>query len=83
LGAGYFIEGPTFVGKMFLGVSGSVLCIVSVEGDFYLIAVKNQEGLTMKGHGELTGSLGPCPLCISFSKGIGLLYQHGSWSVDF
>ena len=83
LGAGYFIEGPTFVGKMFLGVSGSVLCIVSVEGDFYLIAIKNQEGLTMKGHGELTGSLGPCPFCISFSKGIGLLYQHGSWSVDF
>ena len=83
LGAGYFIEGPTFVGKMYLGVSGSVLCIVSVEGDIYLIAVKNAEGLTMKGHGELSGSLGPCPLCISFSKGIGLLYQHGSWSVDF
>jgi hypothetical protein len=68
---------------MFLGVSGSVLCIVSVEGDITLVVVKNAEGLTMKGHGDLTGSLGPCPLCISFSKSLGLLYQHGSWSVDF
>ena len=83
LGAGYFVEGPTFVGKMYLGVSGSVQCIVSVEGDIYLVAVKNPQGLSLKGGGDFTGSLGPCPLCISFSKHVGLLYQHGSWSVDF
>ncbi len=83
LGAGYFVEGPTFIGKMYLGVSGSVLCIVSVEGDIYLVAVKNPEGLSLKGGGDFTGSLGPCPFCISFSKHVGLLYQHGSWSVDF
>ncbi len=83
LGAGYFIEGPTFIGKMYLGVSGSVLCIVSVEGDIYLVAVKNPQGLSLKGGGDFTGSLGPCPFCISFSKHVGLLYQHGSWSVDF
>lgn len=83
LGAGYFVEGPTFVGKMYLGVSGSVLCIVSVTGDVYLVAVKNAEGLSLKGGGDFSGSLGPCPLCVSFSKHVGLLYQHNKWNVDF
>lgn len=82
-GAGFFVEGPTFIGKMYLGASGSLLCLISVEGDVYLVGVKNSQGLSLKGVGELSASIGPCPFCISFSKSIGITYLHGSWSVDF
>lgn len=82
-GAGFFVEGPTFIGKMFLGVSGDLLCILSVEGDVYLIGVKNKDGFALKGVGELSASLGPCPFCISFSKSLGITYKNSSWDVDF
>jgi hypothetical protein len=82
-GAGYFAEGPTYIGKMFLGASGDLLCIISVEGDIYLIGVKNKDGFALKGVGELSASLGPCPFCISFSKSIGITYKNSKWDVDF
>ena len=82
-GAGFFVEGPTFIGKMFLGASGDLLCIISVEGDVYLIGVKNKDGFALKGVGELSASLGPCPFCISFSKSIGITYKNSKWDVDF
>ncbi len=82
-GAFFFIEGPTFGGKMLLGASGEVLCIVSVEGKVKLIGVKNPSGLTLKGTGELSGEIGFCPLCISFSKSLGITYKNGSWDIDF
>lgn len=82
-GAGYFVEGPTFIGKMFLGVSGEVLCIVSVSGDVTLVGVKNPDGLTLAGKGSLRGEIGACPFCVSFSKTLGLEYKNNSWDVDF
>jgi hypothetical protein len=82
-GAGYFVEGPTYIGKMFLGVSGEVLCIVSVSGDVTLVGVKNPDGLTLAGKGSLRGEIGACPFCISFSKTLGLEYKNNSWDVDF
>ena len=82
-GAGYFIEGPTYVGKMLLGAHGEVLCIVSVGGEIKLVGVKNADGLRLKGTGKLTGEIGWCPFCISFSKSVGLEYHNNSWSVDF
>jgi outer membrane murein-binding lipoprotein Lpp len=83
MGAGYFTEGPTYVGKMFLGVSGSVLCLVSVEGDVTLVGVKNPQGLVLNGEGDLTGTIGSCPFCVSFGKSLGIQYQNGSWGVSF
>lgn len=82
-GAGYFIEGPTFVGKMLLGANGDVLCIVSVGGEIKLVGVKNADGLRLKGSGKLYGEIGWCPFCISFSKSVGLEYHNNSWKVDF
>jgi hypothetical protein len=82
-GAFYFVEGPTYGGKMMLGVHGELLCIVSVGGTVKLVGVKNPDGLTLKGTGEVHGEIGPCPFCISFSKSIGMQYKNGSWDVDF
>jgi hypothetical protein len=82
-GAFYFVEGPTYGGKMLLGAHGELLCIVSVGGQIKLVGVKNPDGLTLKGNGEVEGSIGPCPFCISFSKSIDMTYKNGSWDVDF
>ncbi|MBK9137495.1 MAG: hypothetical protein IPM17_01825 [Verrucomicrobia bacterium] len=82
-GAGYFVEGPTYVGKMLLGANGDVLCIVSVGGEIKLVGVKNADGLRLKGSGTLWGEIGWCPFCISFSKSVGLEYRNNSWKVDF
>lgn len=82
-GAGYFIDGPTYVGKMLLGANGDLLCIVSVGGEIKLVGVKNADGLRLKGSGTLRGEIGWCPFCISFSKSVGLEYRNNSWKVDF
>jgi hypothetical protein len=81
-GAFYFAEGPTYGGKMFLGVSGSLLCIVSIEGDITMIGVKHGDDMTFKGKGHFDADLGPCPFCITLSKDVGITYIH-SWQVDF
>lgn len=82
-GAGFFVEGPTYVGKMFLGAHGSVLCLVSMSGEIKLLGVKNADGLRLKGSGKLSAEIGWCPFCISVSKSVGLEYKNGSWDVDF
>jgi len=81
-GAFYFAEGPTYGGKMFLGVSGSLLCIVSIEGDVTLIGLKHGDDMRFKGHGHFEAELGPCPFCLKISKDVDITYEHG-WSVDF
>jgi hypothetical protein len=82
-GAFYFVEGPTFGGKALLGLSGEVLCIVSVKGEVKMIGVKQGDDLTLKGIGTLSGEIGACPFCIDFSKSIGMKYKNGSFDVDF
>jgi hypothetical protein len=81
-GAFYFAEGPTYGGKMFLGVSGSLLCIVSIEGDVTLIGVKHGDDLRFDGHGHFEADLGPCPFCISISKDIEMEYINKSWHIE-
>ena len=85
-GAFFFLAGdkdvPTFGGKMLLGVSGEVLCLVSVKGEVVLVGIKSGDDLVFKGRGDLSGSIGACPFCVSFSKSLGMRYQHG-WSIDF
>lgn len=82
-GFGAFFEGPTFVGRMLLGVSGDVLCIVSIKCTMSLAGKANPDGLSLSGKGTFEGELGPCPFCISFSKDIKLKYQNEEWDVDF
>jgi hypothetical protein len=85
-GAFFFLAGPdeipTFGGKMLLGVSGEVLCLISLKGDVVLIGLKSGDELVFKGRGDLSAQIGFCPFCLNFSKSIGMKYQHG-WSVDF
>jgi hypothetical protein len=81
-GAFYFAEGPTYGGKMFLGVSGQLLCIVSIEGDITLIGLKHGGDLRFDGHGHFEADIGPCPFCISVSKDVDVTYQNNSWHLD-
>jgi hypothetical protein len=81
-GAFYFAEGPTYGGKMFLGVSGELLCIVSIEGDITMIGVKHGDDLRFAGHGHFEADIGPCPFCISISKDVGLNYINKSWHIE-
>lgn len=82
LGAGYFVEGPTFVGKMLLGCYGSALCVASVEGKLKLVGVKNPDGLSLKGGGTLEGCAGPCPFCVCIDVGVDVTYKNGKWDVS-
>ena len=82
-GAFYFVEGPTYGGKMMLGVSGEALCIVSIRGEVTMIGVMSDGSLRFKGTGKLSGKAGACPFCIKFKKSATVTYQDGSWSVDF
>ncbi len=81
-GAFYFVEGPTFGGKMLLGVSGEALCVVSIKGEVRLIGLMQAGELRMRGKGTLTGKAGWCPFCLKFKKSATVTYQGGSWDVD-
>ena len=81
-GAFYFAEGPTYGGKMYLGVSGSLLCIVSIEGDITLIGVKHGDDLRFNGHGHFEAEIGPCPFCISVGKDVDISYINKSWNIE-
>jgi len=81
-GAFYFVEGPTWGGQMLLGVSGEVLCVVSIKGQVKMIGVMAGNSLRFSGRGSLSGKAGVCPFCIKFSKSAKIGYQEGDWSVD-
>lgn len=82
-GAFYFAEGPTYGGKMMLGVSGEALCVVSIRGEVSMIGVMSDGSLRFKGTGRLSGKAGACPFCVKFKKSATITYQDGDWSVDF
>jgi hypothetical protein len=79
-GAGFFVEGPTVFGKMFLGVSGDVLCIVSITGEISLVGVARPSGLSLAGEGRFSAELGWCPICLKLDKMIRLTRTQGKWS---
>ena len=82
-GMGYFAEGPTFVGKMFLGLTGEALCVVTFKANITMIGKHNPDGLTFKGKSSFEANLGPCPVCIPFKQDILMTYQNGDWDVEF
>ena len=79
-GAGLFLEGPTVFGKMFLGVSGDVLCIISLTGEIILVGKASPAGLALAGEARFKGEIGYCPLCIKFNKMIRMTRENGKWS---
>lgn len=82
-GAFYFAEGPTYGGRMLLGVSGEALCVVSIRGDVSMTGVMSGGSLRFAGRGNLTGKAGYCPFCVKFRESARITYQDGSWDVDF
>jgi hypothetical protein len=82
MGVGFFVEGPTFLGKTMLGVSGDFLCIASIYGDIRLAGKGSPKGITMLGSGRFEVEL-CCLVCISASKTVEIMYQNGSWDIDF
>ncbi len=89
LGAGVFLEGPTFVAKMNAGVSGEALCLIGVKGDLTGTAVLEGldpnvlDGLTVKAKGTVGGSVGPCPFCLELEQSVALTFKQGKWKLDF
>ena len=81
-GAGYFVEGPTYIGTLFAGLSGEVLCLVSVTGEAKLIGVKQGSDFRFSGNAKVSGEAGSCPFCIKFNKSFGIRYENDSWSLD-
>jgi hypothetical protein len=85
-GAFFFAEGPTYGGKIFLGVSGQLLCLVSIEGDITMVGAATgipPGDLRFKGHGHFEADLGPCPFCLKLSKDVDIRYKVPSdWQID-
>ena len=82
MGAGFFVEGPTFLGKVKLGVSGDFLCVASIYGDIVLAGKGSPSGINMIGSGTFEVEI--CVLiCVSASKTVEVQYSNGSWDIDF
>jgi hypothetical protein len=85
-GAGvlYFAEGPTYGGRMTLGVYGEALCAVEVGGEISLAGTKSGDTYNFAGYGRVFGSAGPCPLCVEANFQVDFQYTDlGGWQVDF
>ncbi|MCC5807879.1 MAG: hypothetical protein JJU00_16250 [Opitutales bacterium] len=81
-GAFYFAEGPTYGGRLFAGISGEALCLISIQGEARLVGVKQGDDFRFSGSGTVSGSAGKCRFCVKYSKTVNLSYIDGSWSVD-
>ena len=85
-GVGFFIDdnnSPVFVGKMFAGVSGEALCVVSITGDVTMVGLVQDGSFSASGVGKLSGKAGWCPFCVTFSAMATLSYSNGDWDVDY
>lgn len=81
-GAFYFLEGPTYGGKVLLGVSGEALCVVSIRGEIRIILASQAGRLRGAGNGKFSAKIGWCPFCIKFNKSVRLLFDDGDWSMQ-
>jgi len=88
MGAGVFLEGPTFVAKLKAGISGEALCLVHIKGEMVGTGVLEGldanvvDGLTVKAKGTLGGEVGFCPFCLSYEKSVALTFKEGKWKLD-
>lgn len=85
-GAGvfYFSEGPTYGGRLTMGVYGEALCVVEVGGEISLVGLKSGDTYAFAGSGRIYGRAGPCPLCVEAEFNATFNYTDaGGWNVDF
>ena len=85
-GVGFFIDAsdsPVFVGKMYAGVSGEALCVVSIKGEVSMVGIVQNGSFSASGTGKLSGKAGWCPFCVKFSTSATVSYSDGDWDVDY
>ncbi|ADE55159.1 hypothetical protein [Coraliomargarita akajimensis] len=89
-GAFFFVQGDltdidasdiVVGGKVFLGVSGEALCVVSIKGEIKIILASQGGVLRGAGNGKFSARVGWCPICLKFSKSVKLLFDDGDWSM--
>jgi hypothetical protein len=77
LGVFYFLEGPTWGGRLALGVDGEVLCLLSIGGRIDMIGFKSGERFKLKGKGRVYAELGWCDFCVKVSKSVTMETEVG------
>lgn len=76
-GAWYFNEGKNYGMLLRMGVSGTVICVLSAKGVATLVGTPSDEGFTLIGTIAGEGCFGPCPLCICGDFEEGVKYVEG------
>jgi hypothetical protein len=85
-GAGvfYFIEGPTYGGRLTMGIYGEALCAIEIGGEVSLVGLKSGDSYAFAGTGSMYGKAGYCPICLEASFTINFNYTDaGGWAVDY
>ncbi len=93
----YFVDGPTYGGKIKAGAYGEAACIVSVKGMLSLIGGKDPSGPFFKGTAWVGGGIGFCDpedwnsaadvldddWCIACVAEFFLIYKNEDWDADY
>lgn len=85
-GAGvfYFTEGPTYGGRLTMGVYGEALCAVEIGGEVSLVGLKSGDEYAFAGSGRLYGKVGVCKFCLEADLRAQFEYtDQGGWEVDY
>ena len=83
VGAYVFLDGSGQVnigGKYLFGLSGELLCIISLQGELRAIGgvvLGGNPELVMRGVGKVSAEVGFCPFCVSFGKEVGMTIRSG------
>ena len=85
VGAGAFLdfESHRYGGKIFGGLRGKLLCIMSVSADVTLTALSDDGDFVFDGLGRLRAKIGPCPFCVTLGKDFGLTYRSSTTDWTF
>ncbi|MBK8038405.1 MAG: hypothetical protein IPK22_14925 [Verrucomicrobiaceae bacterium] len=85
-GAGvfYFTAGPTYAGRLTIGVYGEALCAVEIGGEVSLVGLKSGDEYAFAGSGRLYGKVGVCKFCLEADLRAQFEYtDQGGWEVDY
>ena len=74
----YFVEGPTYGARLGLGVTGELLCLVTISGRIDMVGARVGGVTRLKGKGRGKGEIGPCSFCIKFDRTIKMETEIGS-----
>jgi hypothetical protein len=81
-GAWYFAGGDHYGMILRMGVSGTVVCVLSATGVATLIGAPTDEGFTLAGTISGEGCFGPCPICLCGNFEEAVKYIEGKGWVE-